>query len=167
MENTGLKRPSFYVHFSDLHDVVLRVLAEIADELHAMSQPWFDDDVDPVRSAHTAMTGIVDVYTRHGPVMKAVADAAADDAAVEAAYHAVIDHFVTQATQRIERDQKAGRVLDTDATRLARPLVLLIERYLSEALGHREAQTPPKQLVDNLHKIWVRSIYIAPGAGGC
>jgi hypothetical protein len=97
--------------------------------------------------------------------MKAVADAAADDAEVEAAYHAVIEHFVTQATQRIRRDQRAGRVMDADATRLARPLVLLIERYLSEALGHRKPQTAPKQLVDNLHKIWVRSIYTAPEAG--
>ncbi len=158
MANTGLKRPSFYVHFRDRHDVVLRVLATVGEELLVMSERWFRDESDPVESARTALEGIVDVWVRDGPVLKALADAAADDPDVDTVYHAMVERFIDGATQHILREQQAGRALSVDAAQMSRALVWLNERYLCEMLG-REPQGDRQEIVNTLYQIWVRSIY--------
>jgi AcrR family transcriptional regulator len=158
MENTGLARPSFYVHFRDRHDIVLRVVATIGDELFEMSERWFADESEPVESVRRALEGVAEVYLRHGQVLKAVADAATDDPEVEQAYRELVERFIEAATEHIRMEQRAGRALAVDAARTARALVWLNERYLSEMLG-RVPQADAAEVVETLHQIWVRSIY--------
>jgi TetR/AcrR family transcriptional regulator, ethionamide resistance regulator len=158
MENTGLARPSFYVHFRDRHDIVLRVVATIGDELFEMSERWFADENEPVESVRRALEGVAEVYLRHGQVLKAVADAATDDPEVEQAYRELVERFIEAATEHIRMEQRAGRALAVDPARTARALVWLNERYLSEMLG-RVPQADAGEVVETLHQIWVRSIY--------
>jgi TetR/AcrR family transcriptional regulator, ethionamide resistance regulator len=42
MERTGLKRPAFYVHFRDRHDLALRVVDRIRGELLLVANRWFE-----------------------------------------------------------------------------------------------------------------------------
>jgi AcrR family transcriptional regulator len=78
MNRTGLKRPAFYVHFRDRHDLVLRVVEHIGRELFEMSNRWFKGD-DPLADARAALEGIASVYVHHGPVLRALADASGAD----------------------------------------------------------------------------------------
>ena len=158
MANTGLARPSFYVHFRDRHDIVLRIVARIGAELFEMSEQWFDDEDAPIESMDRALQGVAEVYLRHGPVLKAVADAATDDEEVERAYQGLVERFIEAATEHIRKEQRAGRALGVDPARTARALVWLNERYLSEMLGRRP-QADPAEVVETLQLIWARTIY--------
>jgi AcrR family transcriptional regulator len=86
MRRTDLSRPSFYVYFSDRHQLVLRVVEHLGAELFTMSDRWLSGTGEGPDLARQALHGIVAVYVEHGPVMRALADAAADDPSVEQAY---------------------------------------------------------------------------------
>src|SRR3954462_6561748 len=77
MRRTGLSRPSFYVYFRDRHDLVLKVVEHIGGELFAMSDRWYEGTGDGPALVREAIDGLVGVFADHGPVLRALADAAA------------------------------------------------------------------------------------------
>src|ERR671923_2155742 len=109
MSRTGLKRPAFYVHFRDRHDLVLRIVQEIAGELFEMSDRWLKGD-DPLTDARAALEGLVTVYVHHGPVLRALADAAGSDEQPEQAYRAFVQAFIDATARHIREEQAAGRI---------------------------------------------------------
>ena len=76
MRRTELSRPSFYVYFRDRHQLVLRVVEQLGGELFTMSERWLRGSGDQRAVARDALQGIVDVFAEHGPVLRALADAA-------------------------------------------------------------------------------------------
>src|ERR687885_2169533 len=46
MRRTELSRPSFYVHFRDRYQLMLRVVERIRRELFAMSERWYRGEGD-------------------------------------------------------------------------------------------------------------------------
>jgi TetR/AcrR family transcriptional regulator, ethionamide resistance regulator len=164
MSRTGLKRPAFYVHFRDRHDLALRVVQHIGRELFEMSDRWFEGD-DPPNDARAALEGLAAVYLDHGPVLRALADAAGADEQVELAYRGLVEDFIAATARHIREEQARGRIGDIgDVDELSRALIWLEERYLSEALG-RTPQADPQTVVEVLYRIWVSTLYdgIAPG----
>ena len=119
MRRTGLSRPSFYVYFRDRHDLVLKVVEHIGGELFAMSERWYEGTGDGPALIREAIDGVVGVFAAHGPVLRALADAAADDPRVEAAYTALMQRFVDATARHIEDEIGAGRVLPLDAGQTA------------------------------------------------
>jgi TetR/AcrR family transcriptional regulator, ethionamide resistance regulator len=158
MRRTELSRPSFYVYFQDRHDLVLRVVAHLRRELFAMSQRWLRGTGDRREIARDALEGIVGVFADHGPVLRALADAATDDPRVEQAYASLVQSFVDATARFIEDEVAAGRVLPLEPRETATALVWMMERYLSLSLG-REPLTPRQTVVDTLATIWIRVLY--------
>jgi AcrR family transcriptional regulator len=78
MTGTGLSRPAFYVYFRDRHDLVLRLIGEIGAELFEMADKWLKGG-----DLRAGVDGVVAVYAKHGPVLRAISDAAVDDPDVE------------------------------------------------------------------------------------
>ena len=158
MRRTGLKRPAFYVHFRDRHDLVLRVAQRIGRQLFAMSNHWLQGD-NPGDDLRAALEGLVSVYRQHGPVLRAITDAATTDERVDRAYRAIIEDFVAASARHIRAEQSSGRIdpsIDVEET--ARALTLLDERYLSESFG-RTPQADPELVVRVLHNIWMATLY--------
>src|SRR5919199_4068022 len=153
MRRTDLSRPSFYVYFTDRHQLVLKVVEHLGSELFTMSDRWLRGTGDGPALARDALEGIVAVYVEHGPVMRALADAAADDRGVEQAYTALVQRFVDATAHHIEREIAAGRVLRLDSSETAKALVWMMERYLVLSLG-REPTTDATAVVDTLATIW-------------
>jgi AcrR family transcriptional regulator len=158
MRRTDLSRPSFYVYFTDRHQLVLKVVEHLGSELFTMSDRWLRGTGEGPQIARDALDGIVAVYVEHGPVMRALADAAADDRGVEQAYGALVQTFVDATARHIEAEIAAGRVLPLDAVETAKALVWMMERYLTLSLG-REANTPQQAVADTLATIWTRVLY--------
>src|SRR5258708_3924949 len=75
MRTAGLKRPAFYVHFRDRGALLLRVVAHIGALLFEMADRWLEGD-EPLADIRAALDGVADVYVVHGPVLRALADAA-------------------------------------------------------------------------------------------
>lgn len=158
MRRTDLSRPSFYVYFSDRHHLVLRVVEHLGAELFTMSDRWLKGTGEGPDLARAALDGIVAVYVEHGPVMRALADAAVDDPGVEQAYNALVHSFIDATARHIEEEVAAGRVLKLSARETATALVWMMERYLTLSLG-REPVTPALDVADTLATIWNRVLY--------
>ncbi|WP_067824653.1 TetR/AcrR family transcriptional regulator [Nocardia inohanensis] len=158
MSRTGLKRPAFYVHFRDRHDLVLRVVENLGREVFEMTERWLQGD-DPATDARQALEGLVDVYAAHGPVFRAVSDAATTDEKVEDAYRTLMQRFIDATTAHIREEQARGRIGElADVEETARALIWMDERYLSEALG-REPAADPQVVVGVLYSIWMSALY--------
>lgn len=158
MRRTGLSRPSFYVYFRDRHHLVLKVVEHLGGELFTMSDRWVRGTGEPLVLAREALEGFVAVFARHGPVMRALADAATDDKDVEAAYAAVIQGFIDVVSSHIASEIEAGRILPLNPVPTATALVWMTERYLMLSLG-REPLTPTDVVFDALWTIWTRTLY--------
>jgi TetR/AcrR family transcriptional regulator, ethionamide resistance regulator len=158
MRRTDLSRPSFYVYFSDRHQLVLKVVEHLGSELFTMSDRWLRGDGEGPQIAREALDGIVAVYVEHGPVMRALADAAADDPSVEEAYTALVQSFVGATARHIEAEIEAGRILPLAPYETAKALVWMMERYLNLSLG-RQPVTPAQAVADTLATIWTRVLY--------
>ena len=161
MRRTELSRPSFYVYFRDRHHLVLRVVEHLGSELFSMSDRWMSGTGEGPVIARAALEGIVDVFAEHGPVLRALADAAADDPGVEEAYGSLVQRFVDATARHIEKEMAAGRILPLDPGETAKALVWMMERYLNLSLG-REPGTPRETATEALATIWTRVLY---GAG--
>jgi AcrR family transcriptional regulator len=165
MRRTDLSRPSFYVYFRDRHHLVLRVVEHLGSELFTMSGRWLRGAGDGPQMARDALDGIVAVFAEHGPVMRALADAAADDPGVEQAYTELVERFVDATARHIDEETEAGRILPLDAYETAKALVWMMERYLNLSLGRRPL-TPRQAVADTLATIWTRVLYGAGRASG-
>jgi AcrR family transcriptional regulator len=154
MADTGLSRPAFYVYFRDRHDLVLRLISEIGAELFEMADKWLKGG-----EMRPAVEGIVAVYAKHGPVLRAISDAAVDDPDVEAAYHGLVQRFIDATAEHIRTEQRAGRAEGMAAPRTAAALVWMNERYLSICLG-RGKPLRPRDVADTLNQIWTRTLYL-------
>lgn len=158
MNRTGLKRPAFYVHFRDRHDLALRVVEDLGRELSEMVDRWLVGS-DLHNDARAAFEGLTEVYVQHGAVLTALADAAGGDAQVEAAYGAMVQRFIDATAKRFGADQAAGLISpDIDIEETARALVWLDERYLTQSLG-RTPQADPKRVAEVLYRIWISTLY--------
>ncbi|MFJ3660053.1 TetR/AcrR family transcriptional regulator [Streptomyces sp. NPDC090119] len=158
MSRTGLKRPAFYVHFRDRHDLALRVVEELGLELGAMIDRWLTG-VDLTVDARSAFQGLAEVYAEHGPVLRALSEAAGSDDKVEAAYNALVQRFIDATAIRISADQAAGLIsADLDVEETARALVWMDERYLTQAFS-RQPHPDVRRVVDVLYNIWFSALY--------
>lgn len=154
MAGTGLSRPAFYVYFRDRHDLVLRLIAEIGAELFEMADRWLKGG-----DLRAGVEGVVAVYAKHGPVLRAISDAAVDDPEVEEMYHGLVQRFIDATAEYIRREQRNGRAAGMTARRTAAALVWMNERYLSICLSGNKP-VKPREVSDTLTQIWTRALYL-------
>jgi AcrR family transcriptional regulator len=158
MERAGLGRTIFYRHFDDLGDLLLRAGREAIDELYEaqVALAAARTDIGPA-AVREAIELPVEIYRRHGPLLRAVAEAVAGDELVAAGQEEVrrrFDALVIEALERVEAEtgRRFANVAET-----ARALNLLNESYLLEAYGH-EPRVPPATAVATLSEIWTAVI---------
>jgi AcrR family transcriptional regulator len=160
MRRTGLSRPSFYVYFKDRHELVLRVVQGIEAEILEDANLWLRGTGDGPKLLQEALDGAVAAYDRHGPVLRALADAAADDPGVESTYGALIQLFIDETARHIRDEIEAGKIsADIDAGETAKALIWMCERYLYLSLG-AEPHTPLPAVSETLRLIFTRSLYL-------
>lgn len=154
MDRAGLGRTIFYRHFDDLGDLLLRAAGEAIAELYeaqrALAETRVGHGPDAVR---TALEVAVDVYRRHGPLLRAVSEASASDPRVAAARGPTLarfDELVAEALRGLEAE--TGRRF-ADPAETARALNLLADAYLLDAYG-REPRVAQRTAVATLAEIW-------------
>src|SRR4051794_38077296 len=108
MRRTGLSRPSFYVYFKDRHELVLRLVSQLQQELMGVSDRWYQSPSGGPDALRQAVEGTVGVYGRHATVMRALADAAVEDPEVERAYDAMLQVIIDATATHIEREVGTG-----------------------------------------------------------
>lgn len=158
MERAGLGRTIFYRHFDDLADLLLSAGREAIEELYAAQV-----ELASARSVHDeaairqAIEVPVGVYLRHGPILRAVAEAAASEELVAPGQEELRRRFdeLVAGTLRKISEETGTRFADVDET--ARALNLLNERYLLDAFG-REPRVDPETAARTLTEIWTATL---------
>lgn len=154
MREAGFGRTIFYRHFDDLADMLLRASREAIEELYeaqsGLGQARPDEDPDAVPRA---LRAAVDVYQRHGPLLRGVAEAAAGDEQIARDYAAMRKRFDDFAAQSLRGVADLGQTPLADVAETARALNLMDESYLLDAFG-REPRVSPETAVATLTEIW-------------
>ncbi len=158
MRRTGLSRPSFYVYFKDRHALVLRVVDDLRGELYAVAQRWYAADGDSPQRLREALEGVVGVYAQHGPMVRALADAAVDDPDVEEAYAALLQFFIDTAAERIAHEVRAGVIAPIEPAETAKALVWMTERYLYHSFNGAQPASPDR-VAETLIAVMSRALY--------
>ena len=163
MAQTGLSRTAFYRHFDDVTELVLLLLAEAGQDLYAVAQQWgaIASGAEDPAAAHDGLAQIVDFFVRQGPLVRAIAEAAATDEQIERAYQGALESFIEITRQILDRRVAAGLLQVPDTRALARALNLMNQAYLLDAFG-REPRVDPEVALATLETIWVR----VAGPGG-
>ena len=158
MDETGLKRSSFYHYFDDRHELIVRLVDRLAEQLTPFNEIWMRSGGDPIADLRTGYEGIGRFWVQHGPVLRAIADAARHDALVEKAHRAFRERFVRFSAERIRTDMERGLIppLNPDAT--AEALIIMSEAVLNEKLGDG-ANRDWQPVIDALATIWQRALY--------
>ena len=151
MERAGFGRTIFYRHFDDLGDLLVRASRHAIESLYAAQRPLgsaADRDAEDVVA--NAVKRAVAVYRTHGPLLRAVVEAAASDPEVAAGHNAMRRQFDGLVEQALR--ERGGRFADVAET--ARALNRLNEAYLLDAFG-REPRISAETAVQTLTEIWM------------
>jgi AcrR family transcriptional regulator len=154
MREAGIGRTIFYRHFEDLADLIQGASREAIEELYRAQQELGltrpDEDAEAVRRAVRAA---VDVYQRHGPLLRAVAEAAAADEQIRESYSVLRQRFDDFAEESLRGVAPLGSTPPADLAETARALNLMGVSYLLDAFG-REPRISPDTAVQTMTEIW-------------
>jgi AcrR family transcriptional regulator len=159
MREAGFGRTIFYRHFDDLADLLVRAGREAFEALFQAEQAFrsahVDGQPDVVRAA---IEPAVAVYHQHGPLLRAIAEAAASgDEQISAGQQAMLERFDELVADVLRTSPRlAGRSAE-DIAEIARALNLMNVNYLLDAFG-RERRVSRETAVRTLSEIWVALI---------
>ena len=155
MREAGFGRTIFYRHFDDLGELLMRAGREAIDGLLEAQEAWngarMGDGHEVVRSA---IEPAVAVYQRHGPLLRAISEAAAVDERIAAGQEAIRERFRELVEEALRGS--GGLTIDprADLADVARALNLMNEKYLLDTFGH-EPRASAEQAAETLTAIWV------------
>lgn len=125
----GISRSTFYAHFQDKGQLVLRLVRTVLAELSEVSSRWWSVSDRAVRSdLLEALTAIVAVYRRHAAIFTAAVETATYDAEVAAELRTRMQTVADATRSAIERGQAAGVMRAVDPAVTAAVLTGMVER---------------------------------------
>ncbi|MGZ6643883.1 MAG: TetR/AcrR family transcriptional regulator, partial [Solirubrobacteraceae bacterium] len=119
MARAQLTRTAFYKHFADRSGLLVACIEQLGVRLEDIPAAWERGAPDPAAALRSALDELVATDARHGRLLAAVADAAATDPGVRAAYLGLGDRLAAAAAQRIAADVAAGRSRVADPAEVA------------------------------------------------
>jgi AcrR family transcriptional regulator len=158
MEHTSVSRPSFYNYFADTHELMESLLAILESDILAGVNPWLSDDGDPVALLHESLAAEVQICYRCGPFLKAVTDAAGEDARVEAGWYRFLARFDDAVSERIVADQKLGLIESFDPQPVATALNQVDASMYVRTFGQRP-RGQPAPVLEAISRLWISSLY--------
>jgi len=155
---TGTSRAAFYQYFADLHDLMDVLLNEMGGDILDAAKPWFESEGDPAPLLRESLSALVKICYRRGPILRAVADAAASDEKLERSWAKFLASFDEVVAQRIAQQQEAGLIPQFPASPIAIALNRLDASLLIEKFGRRPRGNP-EQVLEALVRIWISTLY--------
>ena len=155
MREAGIGRTLFYRHFDDLADLLMRAGREAFEGFFQAEQELrtahLGGQADIVRAA---IEPAVAVYHEHGPLLRAIAEAAASgDEQIAAGQQAMFARFDDLVAEVLHATPRFASRTDQDIAETARALNLLNVNYLLDAFG-REPRVSTETAVRTLAGIW-------------
>jgi AcrR family transcriptional regulator len=157
MREAGFGRTIFYRHFDDLADLLIKAGREAFERLFEASQALGEArSLDSPEVIREALEPAVAVFEQHGPLLRAIAEAAAaGDEQISAGQEAMrqrFDELLADALRTVAARPTA------DVAETARALNLMNQAYLQDTFG-REPKASAETAVQTLTEIWVAVIH--------
>lgn len=164
MAEAGASRATFYQYFNDLHGLMATLLDEVKGGIVAGAQPWFSEGGDPSVALRLSLKALVAVGVEQGFILRAVSEAATQDARLEEVWEGFLGAFDELVAERIARDQATGLIAAFEPYPVARALNRMDAAYLISAFGASEKEAPAYVLAA-IERIWLSTLYpeAAPG----
>ena len=144
MSEAGLSRTVFYRHYDGLPEVVLELFEAVAAELAAELETGEQREI---------LEAATRAFAVHGPLMRAVDQAASHDAVIERVYRTVSDAFTARMAEQLQDGMDEGRVRPGDPYELSRALNLMNQRYLLDTVA-RDPDFDQARAVAALLAVW-------------
>ena len=110
MQGTGMRRSAFYNYFNGRSGLVLRLVAQIEDEMLAASRLWLDDTDDSITSLELALDASIDVWARNGHVLRALHAASYhDDDVLQYYRYGLVQTFIDLVAKKLRAERRAER----------------------------------------------------------
>jgi TetR/AcrR family transcriptional regulator, ethionamide resistance regulator len=158
MERAGLERTIFYRHFDDLGDLLMQTGREAIEELYEtqLDLSAARDGAEP-EVVRAAIEPAVAAYRRHGPLLRALTEAAAGDPQVAAGQARIRNRFDRLVERSLSDLLASESTSAAKVAEIARALNRMNESYLQDAFG-REPRISTAAAVEALAEIWVAVI---------
>jgi hypothetical protein len=154
----SLSRQRQHRNFADTHELMESLLAILESDILAGVNPWLSDDGDPVALLHESLAAEVQICYRCGPFLKAVTDAAGEDARVEAGWYRFLARFDDAVSERIVADQKLGLIESFDPQPVATALNQVDASMYVRTFGQRP-RGQPAPVLEAISRLWISSLY--------
>jgi AcrR family transcriptional regulator len=164
----GVARSSFYMHFRDKADLVIRLTESLLEEIAAAARTWWEPGASRAEAA-AATRRLVGTYAEHGELFAALTETAAYDAGLRAVQQAMVDRQATPLAELIEAGKSGGGVREIPTAETVTALAWMVQGACFRMA--RGADGPAlDRLAEALTSIIWHSLYpdaaAAPAAGG-
>ncbi len=158
----GVARSTFYVHFRDKGELVIRVAERMLEQLSAAAEAWWAPGAD--RDELLAATRrLVDVYARHRSVLMALSETAAYDPELRAMQEAMVVRQAEPLARLIEDGKGGGRVRDVPTHETVVALVGMVQLACERLADEDEAALG--RLAEAITSIVWHALYFDDGEG--
>ncbi|WP_147315610.1 TetR/AcrR family transcriptional regulator [Asanoa ferruginea] len=153
----GVARSTFYAHFRDKVDLVMRLASDLVATSFSVASAWEPDEgVDRMAGAFQEVLGI---YREHAGVVRAINEVAGYDATVRDFWNGRLGQFVDRTLAVLRVEQEAGRVAaSVDLVSVARIIVIGGERAIVDQITAREPATDAA-FARELAQTWWLGVY--------
>jgi len=162
MGGTTLSRPAFYQYFTDLQDLIVSLLGDIEDIMHQTASPWISGEGEPIAALRESNRGVVETCVKHGPIIRAIVEAAPLDERLEQAWSSFMERWDDAVEAQIVAQQRDGLIPPLDARRIASALINSLDVNLVIAAFGRHPQGDPKEVLETMHRVWSSTLYGRP-----
>ena len=163
MAATTLTRNAFYVYFRDRYELLARLVERLRVEADTTMAAFTEAGADPSPAGREALAAAARLYADHGELLLALAEAASSDPGAARAWSDFVRPSETAVVARVREEMRQGRIRDIDPEPTVRALVAMNRAcFFGELVGKPGADVDP--LVDTLHEIWMRALYLKPAA---
>jgi len=166
MERAGFERTIFYRHFDDLGDLLLRAGREATEGLYEAELDLSGAREGSVPEAvRNAMEPAVMAYHRHGPLLRALAEAAAaGDERIASGQESMHRRFDELAAASLQEFPRFDGTSAADLRETSRALNVMNVAYLLDAFGH-EPRISTETALRTVTEIWT-AVIEGNGANG-
>ncbi|HEY6492892.1 MAG TPA: TetR/AcrR family transcriptional regulator [Trebonia sp.] len=156
----GVSRSTFYSHFRDKTDLLMRLAAPMLATAFTITEGW--QPADGVEPLADTFLRVVEVYREHTALLRAIVEVAAYDETVRGFWSQGLGQFTDRTIALLREDQQAGGTpADVDPVSAVRVIVIGGERAIFD---HTVAADPAEDatFARELARIWWYGVYRRP-----